>query len=619
MLCTICERRCSLAPGKSGACGLYEEDAGAVRERYPDRYLVTCPISIETMPVLHFFPGGKFLQVSTTGCNFNCPGCISTVIVREMDPQSMALRQLPPERVVEMAEENGCLGIVFLMNDPLASLPTFQRVATEAKSKGLRVGCATNGYSTQESLASVIQTLDFVSIGIKGMTDQAYRACDAPDAAPVLRNMRTLVDHGVHVEAACILRRDNQEELRQLARAVAAQSPEIPLLVMRFIPLEGEDIALEPTIRDAEAFCASLRATVPHVYLFNSPGTKRLNTLCPDCGHLAYERDFYGPMGAKLRTASNDFPPGNRCARCGHAFPIKGCPCGSIYQEGDFEGGYPFTRALEMVEAMLIAIGVKSRSELVRAWEAVLCEGMKRLHRDLQHPRGYTGLMRYFGELTGRSERAEKLAIYLERRLRRVEDAVAGVTDRPRVFYAMGKPLFGINGCRMENELVTIAGGLSVNRELPDNGRPGRTLDVETLRSLQPDHIFVSAFISCSLEDFMAESLELGLNVRAVNMRRIHTFPTPGWDFGSPRWILGLMHIANTLHPERCDFDVMAEADSLYRCFYGMPFVPEQVNRSFGKPARTWRWLPEIPGAAGCDGNPPREPYGRPVQPAPGP
>ena len=614
MLCTICERRCSLSPGKPGACGLYEEDAGTVRELYPDRYLVTCPISIETMPVMHFFPGGKFLQVSTTGCNFNCPGCISTVIVREMDPQSMALRHLPPERVVEMAEENGCLGIVFLMNDPLASLPTFQRVATEAKSKGLRVGCATNGYFTQESLASVIQTLDFVSIGIKGMTDQAYRACGAPDAAPVLRNMRTLVDHGVHVEAACILRRDNQEELRQLARAVAAQSPEIPLLVMRFIPLEGEDIALEPTIRDAEAFCASLRETVPHVYLFNSPGTKCLNTLCPDCGRLAYERDFYGPMGAKLRTAPKDFPPGNRCASCGRALPIKGCPPDTMYQEGDFEGGYPFTRALEMVEAMLIAIGVKDRRELIRAWEAILCGGMQRLHRDLQHPRSYTGLIRHFGELTAQSERAEMLAIYLERRLKKVEDAVAGVTHRPRVFYAMGKPLFCINGGRMENELVTIAGGRSVNRELPDIGRPGRTLDVNTVQALRPDVIFVSAFISSSKEDFMAESLELGLNVRAVNLRQIHTFPAPGWDFGSPRWILGLMHIANTLHPECCDFDIMAEADALYRCFYGTPFIPADVNRSFGKPTRTWRWHSNNPKTASCPETQPAADHGHPAQ-----
>lgn len=115
MRCTICERGCDLSPGRPGACGLYEEMGGEVRERFPDRYLVTCPISIETMPILHFFPGGKFLQISTAGCNFDCPGCISAVIVREMDPRSMALIELPPERVAELAVVYRCFyGIPFV-------------------------------------------------------------------------------------------------------------------------------------------------------------------------------------------------------------------------------------------------------------------------------------------------------------------------------------------------------------------------------------------------------------------------------------------------------------------------------------------------------------------------
>jgi hypothetical protein len=124
--CNICERGCTLGDGKAGACGLYEQRNGHVVERFPNRYLVALPISIETMPVLHFYPGGKFLQISTTGCNFDCAGCISTVIVREMPPISSALRQLTPEQVVAKAIESGCMGIVFLMNDsPSRRCPVF--------------------------------------------------------------------------------------------------------------------------------------------------------------------------------------------------------------------------------------------------------------------------------------------------------------------------------------------------------------------------------------------------------------------------------------------------------------------------------------------------------------
>lgn len=599
MRCTICERGCILAPGHTGACGLYENQDGTVVERFPDRYLVTCPISIETMPVLHYHPGGKYLQVSTTGCNFACPGCISAVIVREMNQHSRTLRHLSPDQVVSMAENQDCLGIVFLMNDPLAALPTFLRLAALAKSRGLKVGCASNGYFTIEALTQVMPLLDFITIGIKGLTDSAYRACGAPSAEPVWRNLRALHDGGVHVEAACILRRDNQDEIRELADRVAGLSPDIPLLVMRFIPLEGADIRLEPTIRDAEAFCAGLRARSPHVYLFNSPGTRLLDTVCPGCGHTVYERDFYGPMGAKLRTPPACFPPDNRCPECGQSLPIRGCPPGKEFQERDFEGGYPFTRALEMVEAMLIALGVERTADLVRAWEVtILGDGLNRLHRDLQTPRGYIALLRHFGAVTGREERADMLATYLEKRLHRVEEAVAGATHRPRVCYVMGKPLFCINGGRMENELVQTAGGHSVNREIPGEGRPGRTLNADQLQALQPEVMFVSAFLSSPVEDLLEECLELGLDIPAVRDRRIHDFPAPGWDFGSPRWILGLMHIASILHPECCAFDVMNEADTLYRCFYGAPFVPADVNRSFGKPMSSWRWKEADPSTA---------------------
>ena len=117
--CSICELRCRLTEGRQGACGLYELQENRIVERFADRYLVACPISIETAPILHFYPGAKFLQITTTGCNFNCPGCISTVLVREMFPDSRALQHLTVEQIVAKAFETRCEGIVFLMNDPL--------------------------------------------------------------------------------------------------------------------------------------------------------------------------------------------------------------------------------------------------------------------------------------------------------------------------------------------------------------------------------------------------------------------------------------------------------------------------------------------------------------------
>ncbi len=589
--CNICELRCRLSEDRTGACGLYEIKENRIIERFADRYLVACPISIETAPVLHFYPGTKFLQITTTGCNFNCPGCISTVLVREMFPDSRALQRLSVEQVITKAFETECEGIVFLMNDPLAAFPRFLKIAKLAHERDLKVGCSSNTYFTPEALTQLLPYLDFINIGMKGFSDEAYHACGAPGILPVLRNLKTLHTAGVHVEISCILTRENQTELLELALLIAGISRGIPLQVMRFLPFETAAIALEPSIREAENFCRDLRHVLDFVYLFNTPGSKYLHTYCPQCGRMVLRREFYGPMGAKIRMPENGLPQAFQCPACARDLNVVGPPAKTAYQEGDFEGGYPLTRAMEMVEAMLIAMGVTRKEVVVRAWEDVLQNGgLNKLHQSIQHPRKYIEALRYFGKNADAGDRTEALAGYLEERLARIGTMLAQVTRRPRVYYAMGKPLFYINGGRLENQLVETAGGFSVNRELPDGGRPGRSLTVSELNQLNPEVIFISSFISNSVEDFYTECLQLGLQVAAVENRQIFTHPFPGWDFGSPRWILGLMFMASILHPDRCAFNIMDEADAFYRNFYGTPFDPLDTNRSFSKPNRRWRW-----------------------------
>jgi pyruvate formate lyase activating enzyme len=161
---------------------------------------------------------------------------------------------------------------------------------------------------------------------------------------------------------------------------------------------------------------------------------------------------------------------------------------------------------------------------------------------------------------------------------------------RPRVYYAMGKPLFYINGGRMENQLVEVAGGVSLNKALPPGGRPGRNITAGALNALNPEIIFISAFLSNPVDDFIDECHRLGVTADAVKNRRVYAHPAPGWDFGSPRWILGLMYMASVFHPDHCRFDVMAEARDFYRRFYNLDFSARQVNRSFAKPAANWHW-----------------------------
>ena len=597
MKCPVCENSCALEEGNTGRCGLYVNHGGRVLERYPDRYLIISPITIETMPMLHYRPGGKFLQISTVGCNFDCPGCISTVLVREMGEGPACVQERRPDEIVREAADKQCLGICFLMNDPLASLPTFVNVARKAKESGLLVGCSSNAYFTENSLAQLLPYIDFINVGMKGFSDSAYRRCGAGSAGPVWRNIEKLHGKGVHVEISCMYRKGEEEDMVSLARRMADISPTIPLQVMRFIPLEDANPALESTISEAENICLVLSEHLRYVYLFNSPGTGCLTTHCPECGEWIIKRDFYGPMGARLKSSRVSEDDRTRCALCGTPVPVQGGGIGErtgLFREPDFQGGYPFTRALEILESIAIATGVRDRGTVVEVWnEYARQDALERLHHIVQVPDDFVTLVRSIGRSIGRPEEASRLADHLETALMAIREKSATIERKPLVYYAIGKPLFCIKGGRMENQLVEIAGGISANKKLKIEGRPGESISVEQLNNLNPEVIFISAFISSPVDDFREECLRSGIRVDAVKNGRIHVHPAPGWDFGSPRWVLGLMHIANVLHPEVFTFDVLTEARMFYRKFYDVPFSEDDINRSFGKPSSTWRFTRE--------------------------
>jgi pyruvate formate lyase activating enzyme len=208
-----------------------------------------------------------------------------------------------------------------------------------------------------------------------------------------------------------------------------------------------------------ETLCESLRTILKHVYLFNSPGTKFLSTVCPSCKAVVFKREFYGPMGAKLKMEKPGLRLACRCPSCDTAINIRGAVASSAFQEAMFEGGYPFTRALEIIESILIAIGVTRRSEIAEVWDLLLDSPLfKRLHREIQAPDSFLELVSDIGRLAGRTEEAKGLAAYFKERLDSMSEGVRKAVKRPRVYYAMGKPWFSVNGDRMENSLVEFAG-----------------------------------------------------------------------------------------------------------------------------------------------------------------
>ncbi|HII92414.1 MAG TPA: radical SAM protein [Methanosarcina sp.] len=576
MKCNVCEFRCKIDEYSRGRCGNYIY-AGSNIIQDPDiGYLGAYPISIETIPLLHYYPSGKFLQVFSTGCNFQCSGCVARLLA---SGKSLDLPALTPSQVVEKAVQQKCLGVVSTLNEPAANYYLFRDLAVQAKEKGLLAGCSTNCYFTDETLEELGKFVDFMNIGIKGYSDKSYMNCGVPSSTPVFRNISRLFDIGVHIETSVVYSRGNEDDVIEVVKALSNISPTIPVQIMRFIPFGDAPIELEPSIGEAENLCATLRKHIDYVYLFNSPGTELSNTYCPECGSLLGEREFYGPMGSRLLK-----PWTNYTCDCGKDTPVKGITANESFNEEGFMGGYRISRAFSMVHAVLTCLGILDDNRLIEIWGKVSNpETLNRIHHMVQQPYSYLEFIRLIAEKANAPEKGEELISFICERLELVK-SLAAENSGHKVYYCMGSPLFALNAGRMENNLVTFSGGVSINKQLQKEGKPGVNVSPYFINEQNPMTIFISGFLSRPLDEFYGLCQQYGISADAVKKQRVYEIP-PSWDFGNPRWILGLMYIADKLNPENSTIDMKKEANEFYLRFYGMLFEEAKPNRSFHRPS----------------------------------
>jgi hypothetical protein len=333
----------------------------------------------------------------------------------------------------------------------------------------------------------------------------------------------------------------------------------------------------EPSIPESELLCDQLREFASHVYLFNSPGTAYINTVCPDCGDVLSTREMYGPMGCRPVT----FLDTGLCS-CGYQVPLSGSASPSRYEEEGMDGGYRPTRALEFIQGIVTCLGVDDPLCAPRLWKLYLAHGkISSIHERIQKIPSYYDIIREVAEIVDKKDAGEELVSVLEEMKTLVTDAVKGTTH-PRVLYTMGYPIFSLNGGRFENQLVDVAGGEPVNRIIKRTGKPGINLSHEELISLNPDWICISGLFSLPKEECIAYCKTNTLMVPAITENQVIELP-PSWDFGSPRWILGLMLLAQSFHPEKCTWDMDEVADQFYQRFYHVPYRSVQPTRSFIK------------------------------------
>lgn len=565
MKCTICEFACRIPENGVGRCNMVENSGGIIKERFPDRYLVSIPAPIEAMPMVHYHPNARFLQICTIGCNFRCPGCVSWLLTESPESVQGAVEKIPPRELVQRALDQRCRGIMFCFNEPIVSFFTFRAVARLARENNLVIGCTTNGYFTREAFLDLTRDIDFINFGIKGHSEETYRSLGAVSYKPVYRNMAIAVDQGLHTEVAAVFIKGREGEVLETARHVASVSRDIPFLVMRFLPFSSAPDSDEPSIREAEDLCSRLSRILDHVYLFNSPGTPYLNSDCPECGRTIIRRGFNGPMCANVMEWQDD----GRCG-CGYRLPVKGelCRDNGLEPLGYF-GGYKTIMSLEGIRTILAFLGEHDSRTISRVLhEIIKTDFIKDLYPRMKQIGSYLDTVDHYAAIAGRMNEARKLRSFIESRVADIRRRVARL-DRPRVYFALNHPLIAVFGDKFECTLVETAGGYCVNRDIDREEVPGIKIPPALLNELNPEIVFIHGAKGCPVSDFRTFARSNGIRINALETGRVYNVH-PYRITGAPDWILGLMFLAGAIHPETCRFDLDDMSDQFYGMLFGM-------------------------------------------------
>jgi len=319
--CNLCGRRCTIPEGSVGFCLVRKNNGGKL---YSLVYGKACSAQVDPItkkPLSHFHPGSMVMSIATVGCNFRCRFCDNWVISQEKDIKGY---DLPPEKVVKAAKDNGCQGISYTYTEPTIFFEYAYDTAKIARDQGLFNTFVTNGYMTPEAVQIIAPFLDAATVDFKGGGDpKFYREFSAvPSVEPIYEALKEMKKQDIHVEITNLViprMGDSMERIRELALWIKDNLGEdTPFHLLRFHPNYGLTEVPSTPIKTLEQTCEAARETgLNYVYVGNVPGHRYENTYCPNCKALVIKRFSFEIVKWHL---TKDM----KCPECGRAIAIKG-------------------------------------------------------------------------------------------------------------------------------------------------------------------------------------------------------------------------------------------------------------------------------------------------------
>ncbi|MCI7472479.1 MAG: ABC transporter substrate-binding protein [Clostridiales bacterium] len=190
----------------------------------------------------------------------------------------------------------------------------------------------------------------------------------------------------------------------------------------------------------------------------------------------------------------------------------------------------------------------------------------------------YGEAIRKLGQLLGREEKAEEMAVWCEEVYDRALDIMEQVGDnKVNGIYALGDGgLNVIAESQSQAEVINLVfNNLAVIENASGKGS-GNPVNIEQIALWNPDFVIFGAG---SIYDTVAEDAAWSQISAIANGKYVESPESPhNWTAAPPacQRYLALLWLPSILYPEYCDYDLQEEVTEYYELFYGVTLTDEQ-------------------------------------------
>lgn len=187
---------------------------------------------------------------------------------------------------------------------------------------------------------------------------------------------------------------------------------------------------------------------------------------------------------------------------------------------------------------------------------------------------------RTLGKLVGKEAKAEKLAKFCEKVMKRAEKTASTISDKDKlkVYWAVGKDGLQTEVKGKMNVLpIDKVGGINVVN-LPENQGSTKSVSKENVLLWKPDVIIADDkdFVNKIKDDNTWKIIP------AVQNNRVYVVPDVPYSFmASPpasNQLLGIIWLGQILYPEQNKYDLKKEVKEFYNLFYHIKLTDQQVK-----------------------------------------